>query len=376
MVVNNNVSIKQRQQDWINLLQREAERHPMGVTQNMFLAKNADRELPIPKAWVNADFWDYDWSSVDFRTILWNEIIFDIDFPNYKDVYNTAYRIIYTLKKLHAPHYIYPTSGKGLHISVFLDVNGRQNKVDWNVLRMGIFNYVRSMAFVPDATLNGGFAQWGNVRTAVFNYLVNNGVHSPFDNVMDSMSFVSDMSKVRWSDNTLGSMVRCEGGGRYRKELKPDGDDDFVKIYKGWVFNLPTQKVEITEPWEVLFPPYIKEWQVPEEVLDAIKEKPVPKDRDERFPRSNRVPPCIQNQIEKVIKERDNLTHFARYAIVTHLWRRGWSKENIHDIFRNSPDYSERITTYMINDIISKNYVPPSCKTLQSQGICNQRCYE
>jgi len=367
------VKLKERQQKWIDLLLKEIETHPMGITQDMFLSRNTDKDLPIPKSWVKAEHWDWEYPC-DFRSILWNEIVFDIDAHTWFDVYNNAYKIIYTLKKLNAPYYLYPSSGKGLHISVFLDVDGKQNETDWLDIRMGIFNYVRSLSFVPEFKLNKD--SWKSARMATFHYLNNNGIFSDFNVLLDKLSFSSDISRIRWSDETQGSLIRCEGGGRYRKELSIDGEENYVKIYKGLVYTLPTKRIEITEPWDVSFPTHIVDWKVPKEILQFIKshDKQKYEIREQHIDNfSGYVSPCVQNLIKRAI-DGENLSHNERFIIVSYLWKRGWTKSEIHNIFLNVPDYVEHTTNYMINDITGKRYKPMSCKSMQFLGLCSREC--
>jgi len=55
---------------------------------------------------------------IDFRTILLNEIIFDIDNEDWEIVKSTADKIKYYLESLNIPYKMYGSGGKGIHIQV------------------------------------------------------------------------------------------------------------------------------------------------------------------------------------------------------------------------------------------------------------------
>ncbi len=85
-------------------------------------------------------------------------------------------------------------------------------------------------------------------------------------------------------------------------------------------------------------------------------------------------PPCIKNMIER-LKAGENLSHHERFTIAAFLARIGMDVEDILDLFRNSPDFNERIARYQIEHIAGlrgsrKKYMPYSCGTLKSLGLC------
>ncbi len=92
-------------------------------------------------------------------------------------------------------------------------------------------------------------------------------------------------------------------------------------------------------------------------------------------PKKGRVdfPPCMKDLIAK-LRKGENLTHQARFALTSFLLNAGWSKEQILDLFRSSPDFNEKIASYQISHIEKRGYKVPSCETLKNWGLCPGDC--
>ncbi len=89
---------------------------------------------------------------------------------------------------------------------------------------------------------------------------------------------------------------------------------------------------------------------------------------------STEYPPCIKHAIE-VLEKGENLSHSGRFMLGTFLLSRGQSVEQIAPLFKNAPDYNEKITFYQLNHLAGSSgsgtkYVCPSCKKLKSQNLC------
>lgn len=97
----------------------------------------------------------------------------------------------------------------------------------------------------------------------------------------------------------------------------------------------------------------------------------------ERAPRREEVggelPPCVSELVGRV-RAGDNLTHQARFALVAHLLERGWREDQIVELFRNLPDFREKVTAYQVSHIAKRRYKPPSCDTMRNWGLCNADC--
>ena len=74
------------------------------------------------------------------------------------------------------------------------------------------------------------------------------------------------------------------------------------------------------------------------------------------------------------LRKGENLTHQARFALTSFLLNAGWSKEQILDLFRSSPDFNEKIASYQISHIEKRGYKVPSCETLKNWGLCPGDC--
>ena len=88
---------------------------------------------------------------------------------------------------------------------------------------------------------------------------------------------------------------------------------------------------------------------------------------------SSEYPPCIKHAIE-VLEKGENLSHSGRFMLATFLLARGQQVEQIAPLFKNAPDYNEKVTLYQLNHLSGKNsttqYACPSCEKLKSQDLC------
>jgi len=88
---------------------------------------------------------------------------------------------------------------------------------------------------------------------------------------------------------------------------------------------------------------------------------------------STEYPPCIKHAIE-VLEKGENLSHSGRFMLATFLLAKGQKVEQIAPLFKNAPDYNEKVTLYQLNHLSGKNstteYKCPSCEKLKSQDLC------
>lgn len=84
-------------------------------------------------------------------------------------------------------------------------------------------------------------------------------------------------------------------------------------------------------------------------------------------------PPCIKHAIA-VLEKGENLPHSGRFMLATFLLSRGQTIDQIAPLFKNAPDYNERITLYQLNHLAgnsgSTKYSCPSCEKIKSQNLC------
>ena len=89
---------------------------------------------------------------------------------------------------------------------------------------------------------------------------------------------------------------------------------------------------------------------------------------------STEYPPCIKHAID-VLESGENLSHSGRFMLATFLLGRGQSIDEIAPLFKNAPDYNEKVTRYQINQIAGETgsntkYSCPSCEKLKSNDLC------
>ena len=85
-------------------------------------------------------------------------------------------------------------------------------------------------------------------------------------------------------------------------------------------------------------------------------------------------PPCIKHAI-KTLEDGENLSHSGRFMLATFLFARGKSIQDIAPLFKNAPDYNERVTLYQLNNLsgdTGTKYTCPSCIKLDTQKLCHK----
>jgi len=89
---------------------------------------------------------------------------------------------------------------------------------------------------------------------------------------------------------------------------------------------------------------------------------------------STEYPPCIKHAIE-VLEKGENLPHSGRFMLATFLLGKGQTVEQIAPLFKNAPDYNEKVTLYQLNHLAGSTgnatkYSCPSCDKVKSQNLC------
>ena len=85
-------------------------------------------------------------------------------------------------------------------------------------------------------------------------------------------------------------------------------------------------------------------------------------------------PPCVKHAIE-ILEKGENLPHSGRFMLATFLLSKGQSVQQIAPLFKNAPDYNERVTLYQLNHLAGSSgsgtqYSCPSCEKLKTQNLC------
>jgi DNA primase large subunit len=89
---------------------------------------------------------------------------------------------------------------------------------------------------------------------------------------------------------------------------------------------------------------------------------------------STEYPPCIKHAIE-VLNKGENLPHSGRFMLATYLLNKGQTIEDIAPMFKNAPDYNEKVTLYQLKHLAGNfgsgtKYACPSCEKLKSENLC------
>jgi len=84
-------------------------------------------------------------------------------------------------------------------------------------------------------------------------------------------------------------------------------------------------------------------------------------------------PPCIKKLVDQLTSSV-NVPHIGRVALAIYLIKAGLSNEQIQKIFSYAPDFNLDTTKYQIEFIRRKNYNMPSCKLMESYGLCIAEC--
>ena len=90
---------------------------------------------------------------------------------------------------------------------------------------------------------------------------------------------------------------------------------------------------------------------------------------------SGAYPPCVEHAIE-VLNKGENLSHSGRFMLATFLLGRGKTIDEIAPLFKNAPDYNEKVTRYQIKQLSGETggnktkYACPSCEKIQSNNLC------
>lgn len=89
-------------------------------------------------------------------------------------------------------------------------------------------------------------------------------------------------------------------------------------------------------------------------------------------------PPCIKSLYDRAIRG-DHLSHHERFALATFLLNIGMDVDSVVEVFRNAPDFNEKIARYQVEHLAGlrgsrKKYLPYNCDTMKTIGICLEDC--
>ena len=231
-------NIDANQHKWLQVLQSLSKR-PLRVSRN-FEGK--------PSKWVSVEDAEF---PVDYRTVLHNEIVFDIDSTRWNDVRMFTEIVTDVLNKMNVPYTAAYTGGRGVHVHVFFSLSEDQKRqcVQIDVmpkdLRAWLFYY-----FLTDA---------GTSPKVI-------GPGKPLDTAC-----------VNWSDEGKGHLIRIFGGKK--------------RSYKTLLSEIPEER---PKKYDVQFPDGVNLWKIPDsifkEFIDHFK-----KSQEKRIEACKRYSDAAQN---------------------------------------------------------------------------------
>ncbi|KYK38410.1 MAG: hypothetical protein AYK18_17225 [Theionarchaea archaeon DG-70] len=159
---------------------------------------------------------------VNHRTVLHNEVVFDLDFWNWKDIKRYGNKLVETIQNENIPFLLAYTGGKGLHIHVFFNIPNLPGFENYTLqeIRMKLAKKILRKAEIEEKLI---------------------GKNKPFDT-----------SCINWSDTTKGHLIRIFGGKN--------------KSFKTLISEIPEFRPYI--PYDqVIFPQGIELWNIPNELI-------------------------------------------------------------------------------------------------------------
>lgn len=89
-------------------------------------------------------------------------------------------------------------------------------------------------------------------------------------------------------------------------------------------------------------------------------------------------PPCIKNILRKA-SNGENLSHQERFQIATFLLNLNVSIDDVLEVFKQLPDYNEKIARYQVEHLAGKRgsgikYKPYDCEKSKAIGLCVEDC--
>jgi len=80
------------------------------------------------------------------------------------------------------------------------------------------------------------------------------------------------------------------------------------------------------------------------------------------------IRPCIREALNKPLEGENG--HLMRLAVACEFLNKGYSVDQIVDLFRSQRDFSEQKTRYYVEDAKKKAYKPFKCETIRKLGFC------
>jgi DNA primase large subunit len=141
--------------------------------------------------------------------------------------------------------------------------------------------------------------------------------------------------------------------------------DETVRLIRAEVANLLLERIRQMNPSHI--PAAIKEQ------ANILKGSiPIATARITEAPLT--YPPCIIHALD-LMAAGENLPHSARVMLATYMLAIGREVEEIVSLFKNAPDFNEKVSRYQVEHLAGKRgsrvrYLVPSCTKLRNDGLC------
>jgi len=208
--------ISAQQQTWLQQLQSLSKRL-------IRVSKNIQGR---PSAWGFIEDTQF---PVDYRTVLHNEVVIDIDSTRWKEVRLFSEMIIDVLNRMHVPFIPAYTGGRGVHIHFFFSLSEKQKQrcnqhdVMPQDLRMVLFEKIMKEADISHKVIRPG---------------------KPLDT-----------SCINWSDGGKGHLIRIFGGKKQR--------------HKTMLQEIPEERPHTKD---IAFPEKIIPWNISDDLFEEFLE--------------------------------------------------------------------------------------------------------
>jgi len=81
-----------------------------------------------------------------------------------------------------------------------------------------------------------------------------------------------------------------------------------------------------------------------------------------------KIRPCISEALKKQLEGHGG--HLMRLAIAVEFLNKGYSVDQVVDLFRSQGDFDEKKTRYFVEDALKKHYKPFRCLKIRNLGFC------
>ena len=267
------------QEKWIEKIKKVNKGKPILVSNHY---RAPDETWPIG-IWVPLSQADF---PIDYRTVLQNEIVIDLDFTDWSNTRKFGSKIITYSREQRIPFILADTGGKGIHIHIFYKLTLDEEVSDLlkNAYKKGFQERQIRTYLWHEIVLQSGIDR---------NYM---GKGKPFDD-----------SCVNFSDESKGHLVREFGG---RKNAGKDELGNVKWAYKTLIDDIPKRKERVYDLNKVKYPESIEYWVVPKGKIKAIINKFVMSSIEEEKPKviqkfegAYTTLPCVQKLIHEGVDE-------------------------------------------------------------------------